>query len=190
MEAVAQGVSGASIVRAAGDIGKWLPALSKDLQLHKGASIVIAGDEQSPEVHALAHAANSFLGNVGKTVFYSDPLEANSVDQTQSLRELVGDIDARKVELLIILGGNPAYNTPIDLRLDFNRLQKVKLRAHLNLYNNQTSEICHWHINAAHYLESWGDARAYDGTASIVQPLIAPLYEGKSAYEVLALFSD
>jgi len=190
MEAVAQGVSGASIVRASGDIGSWLPAVSKDLQLHKGASIVIAGDEQPPSVHALAHAANNFLGNVGKTVFYSDPIEANSVDQTQSLRELVGDIDAGKVETLIILGGNPAYNTPVDLRLDFNRLEKVKLRAHLHLYNNETSEICHWHINAAHYLESWGDARAYDGTASIVQPLIAPLYEGRTAYEVLALFSD
>ena len=138
-------------------------------------------------MHALAHAANSFLGNVGKTVFYSDPIEANSVDQTQSLRELVGDIDGGRVETLIILGGNPAYNTPVDLRLDFNRLEKVKLRAHLHLYNNETSEICHWHINAAHYLESWGDARAYDGTASIVQPLIAPLYEGRTAYEVLAL---
>src|SRR5262249_1706754 len=76
------------------------------------------------------------------------------------------------------------------LRLDKSRLDKVKLRAHLNLYNNETSEICHWHINAAHYLESWGDARAYDGTAMIVQPLIQPLYEGKTAYEVLALFSD
>src|SRR5205823_5111680 len=133
---------------------------------------------------------NSFLGNVGKTVFYSDPLEANSVDQTQSLRELVGDIDAGKVDLLIIIGGNPTYSAPVDLRLDKKRLDKVKLRAHLNLYNNETSEICHWHINAAHYLESWGDARAYDGTAMIVQPLIQPLYEGKTAYEVLALFSD
>ncbi|HYV24890.1 MAG TPA: 4Fe-4S dicluster domain-containing protein, partial [Pyrinomonadaceae bacterium] len=208
MEAVAQGIAGASIVRASGDIGSWLPAVSKDLQLHKGASIVIAGDEQPPSVHALAHAANSALGNVGKTVFYTEPLEANSVDmrlanqllfadidanpptQTQSLRELVGDIDAGKVDLLIIIGGNPAYSAPVDLRLDKNRLDKVKLRAHLNLYNNETSEICHWHINAAHYLESWGDARAYDGTAMIVQPLIQPLYEGKTAYEVLALFSD
>jgi MoCo/4Fe-4S cofactor protein with predicted Tat translocation signal len=161
-----------------------------DLSLHKGASIVIPGRSASPNIHSLAHAMNDKLGNVGKTVFYTDPLEANSVDQGQSLRELVTDIDAGKVETLIIIGGNPAYNTPVDLRLDFNRLEKVKLRAHLNLYNNETSEICHWHINAAHYLESWGDARSYDGTASIVQPLIAPLYEGKTAYEVLALFSD
>src|SRR5207247_8251378 len=105
-------------------------------------------------------------------------------------RELVNDIDAGKVDTLIIIGGNPAYNTPVDLRLDLNRLNKVKLRAHLSLYNNETSELCHWHIPAAHYLESWGDARSYDGTATIVQPLIAPLYEGKTAHEVLALFSD
>ena len=190
MRNVAIGISNAGTVQMTGDIGSWLPAVFKDLQAHKGASIVIAGDEQPAEIHALAHLANSQLGNVGKTVFYSDPIEANSIDQTQSLRELVGDIDAGKVELLIILGGNPAYNTPIDLRLDKNRLDKVKLRAHLSLFNNETSNICHWHINAAHYLETWGDARAYDGSAMIVQPLIEPLYEGKSAYEMLALFGD
>jgi molybdopterin-containing oxidoreductase family iron-sulfur binding subunit len=161
-------------------------AIGKDL----GSSIVIAGDDQPPVVHALAHLMNANLGNVGKTVFYSDPLEANSVDQTQSLRELVTDIDAGKVETLIIIGGNPAYDTPIDLRLDLNRLSKVKLRAHLSLYNNETSDICHWHIPMAHYLESWSDTRAYDGTVSIVQPLIAPLYDGKTAHEMLALFSD
>ena len=133
---------------------------------------------------------NAALGNVGKTVFYTDPLEANSVDQTQSLRELVTDIDGGRVETLVIIGGNPAYNTPIDLRLDLNRLNKVKLRAHLSLYNNETSDICHWHIPAAHYLESWGDTRTFDGTVTLVQPLIAPLYEGKTAHEMLALFSD
>jgi MoCo/4Fe-4S cofactor protein with predicted Tat translocation signal len=168
----------------------WFRHLIQDLYDHRGASIVIAGNEQPAIVHALAHSINNKLGNVGKTVFYSDPLEANSVDQTQSLRELVTDIDAGRVDTLIIIGGNPAYNTPVDLRLDFNRLNRVKLRAHLNLYNNETSEICHWHINAAHYLESWGDARSYDGTVTIVQPLIAPLYEGKTAHEILALFSD
>ena len=165
-------------------------SIARDLQAHKGASIVIPGRFASPAIHALAQAMNDVLGNVGKTVFYSDPIEANSVDQTQSLRELVTDIDGGRVDTLIIIGGNPAYSTPVDLRLDLNRLNKVKLRAHLNLYNNETSEICHWHIPMTHYLESWGDARAYDGAATIVQPLIAPLYEGKTAYEVLALFSD
>jgi MoCo/4Fe-4S cofactor protein with predicted Tat translocation signal len=168
----------------------WFRQIAADLQQHKGASIIIAGDDQSPDVHSLTHAMNDALGNVGKTVFYTDPIEANSFDQTQSLRALVGDIDAGKVEILIIIGGNPAYNTPFDLRLDFNRLSKVKLRAHLSLYNNETSDICHWHIPAAHYLESWGDTRSYDGTVTIVQPLIAPLYEGKTAHEMLALFSD
>src|SRR5947208_1575602 len=167
----------------------WGP-LARDLERVKGISLVIAGDEQPASVHALAHIFNDSLGNVGKTVFYTDPIEANSIDQTQSLRELVGDIDAGKVDTLIVIGGNPAYNTPIDLRLDLNRLNKVKLRAHLSLYNNETSEICHWHIPMAHYLESWGDARSYDGTVTIVQPLIAPLYEGKTAQEMLALFGD
>jgi molybdopterin-containing oxidoreductase family iron-sulfur binding subunit len=168
-----------------------IAAISKDLDGHKGASIVIVGDDQPPIIHALAHAMNAALGNVGKTVFYTDPVEANSVDQTQSLRELVNDIDGGKVETLIIIGGNPAYNTPADLKLDLNRLKdKVKLRAHLSLYNDETSDICHWHIPATHYLESWGDARSYDGTVTLVQPLIQPLYEGRSAYEVLALFSE
>ena len=72
----------------------------------------------------LRHHVSAFLGNVGKTVFYTDPIEANSVDQTQSLRELVKDIDAGHVEMLVIMGGNPAYNTPADLKLDQNRLAK------------------------------------------------------------------
>jgi molybdopterin-containing oxidoreductase family iron-sulfur binding subunit len=167
--------------------------ICNDLNAHKSSSIVIAG-RSAAEIQAIAHAMNQALGNVGKTVFYSDPLEVNPPNdfrtQTESLRELVTDIDAGKVETLIIIGGNPAYDTPIDLRLDLNRLSKVKLRAHLSLYNNETSDICQWHIPAAHFLESWSDTRAYDGTVSIVQPLIAPLYDGKTAHEMLALFSD
>jgi MoCo/4Fe-4S cofactor protein with predicted Tat translocation signal len=165
-------------------------SLARDLQLHRGSSIVIPGPEQSSIVHSSAHQINEVLGNIGKTVIYTDPLEADPVDQKLSLYNLVHDIDAGSVDMLIIIGGNPAYNTPVDLRLDLNRLNKVKLRAHLSLYNNETSEICHWHIPAVHYLESWGDARSYDGTVTIVQPLIAPLYEGRTAHEVLALFSE
>jgi molybdopterin-containing oxidoreductase family iron-sulfur binding subunit len=165
--------------------------ITGDLQQHRGASIVIAGDSQPPIVHALAHAMNNALGNVGKTVFYTDPLEINSVDQRQSLQELVADIDAGRVDLLVIIGGNPVYNAPADLKFTFERMQKVtKLRVHLSEYRDETSEFCHWHIPAAHYLESWGDARSYDGTATIVQPLIQPLYDGKTAHELLAVFSD
>src|SRR5690349_11096725 len=168
----------------------WIGALLSDLQQHKGASIVIAGDNQPPIIHALAHSMNEALGNVGKTVFYSDPLAVNPVDHRTSLQELVADIDAGRVDLLVIVGGNPVHNTPPDLKLDFNRLQKAKLRVHLSEYKDETTELCHWHVPAAHYLESWGDARSYDGTVTIIQPLIEPLYEGKTPYELLAVFTD
>jgi molybdopterin-containing oxidoreductase family iron-sulfur binding subunit len=165
-------------------------AITRDLQQHKGASIVIAGKEAPPQVHAMAHAMNAALGNVGKTVFYTDPVEANSVDQQQSLQELLKDIDDGHVELLVIVGGNPVYNTPVDLKLDKDRMFKVtKLRVHLSQYRDETSELCHWQIPESHYLEAWSDTRSYDGTVSIVQPLIEPLYQSKSAHELLAVFS-
>ena len=169
----------------------WTQPLARDLQQHRGASIVVAGEQQPPIIHALAHAMNAALGNVGKTVFYSDPIEVRSEDHRESLQNLVKDIDAGQVELLVILGGNPVYNTPPDLKLDFKRLDKSNmLRVHLSEYKNETSDVCHWHVNAAHYLESWGDTRSYDGTVTIMQPLIEPLYNGKTPYELLALFSD
>ena len=164
-------------------------ALARDLLGAKGRSIVIAGKEAPPLVHALAHAINNLLGNIGQTVWYTDSLEANPVDQRQSLTELINDIDAGKVELLLIMGGNPVYNTPVDLKLDANRMSKVKLRVHLSSYNDETSELCHWHVPESHYLEAWSDARTFDGTVTIVQPLIEPLYQSKSAHEFLAVFS-
>jgi molybdopterin-containing oxidoreductase family iron-sulfur binding subunit len=166
-----------------------LDAIVRDLQQHKGASIVIAGKETPPAVHALAHAMNDELGNVGKTVLYTDPVEANSVDQRQSLQELLNDIDGGRVEMLVIVGGNPVYNTPVDLRLDKDRMFKTKLRVHLSQYKDETSELCHWHIPESHYLEAWSDTRTYDGTGTIVQPLIEPLYQSKSAHELLAVFT-
>ncbi|HEV7395790.1 MAG TPA: TAT-variant-translocated molybdopterin oxidoreductase [Pyrinomonadaceae bacterium] len=165
-------------------------AIVNDLKQHQGACIVIPGREASPLVHALAHSMNAALGNIGKTVFYTDPLEATPVDQTQSLRELVTDIDSGRVEMLVILGGNPTYNTPADLRLNQERLFKVALRVHHGAYKDETAELCHWHVPATHYLESWSDTRSVDGTVSIVQPLIEPLYESKSEHELLAVFSD
>jgi MoCo/4Fe-4S cofactor protein with predicted Tat translocation signal len=168
----------------------WIEPLVRDLQQQKGGSIVLAGEGQPPIIHTLAHAMNNALGNVGKTVFYTDPLEVNPVDQRQSLRDLVTDIDAGRVDLLVIIGGNPVHNAPADLKLYFERLQKAKLRVHLSEYKDETSELCHWHVPAAHYLETWGDTRSYDGTVTIMQPLIEPLYEGRSPSELLAVFSD
>jgi len=174
----------------------WIAPLVKDLQEHKGASIVLAGENQPSIIHALAHALNNALGNVGKTVFYTDPLEVNSVDQRESLQALLTDIDAGAVELLVLIGGNPVHNTPVDLKLSSERLQKIANQndknriVHLSEYKDETSEWSHWHVPAAHYLESWGDTRSYDGTVTIIQPLIQPLYEGKTAYELLAVFTD
>jgi molybdopterin-containing oxidoreductase family iron-sulfur binding subunit len=165
--------------------------VAADLAAHSGSSAVIPGDHLPPSVHALAHAMNAKQGNVGKTVFYTDPVDANPVNQTESLKDLVGDMNGGKVDLLIILGGNPVYDAPTDLNFaDALKSGKVPLRVHHGLYQNETAELCQWHVNASHELEAWGDARAYDGTVSIIQPLIAPLYNGKSALEFVALLSD
>ena len=189
-ENLAKTIIGALNGQAAAPTTAWIASLVHDLQQHQGASIVLAGDNQPPIIHALAHAMNSALGNVGKTVFYTDPLEVKSVDHRESLTELVNDIDAGKVDLLVIIGGNPVHNTPTDLKFTLERLEKVKMRAHLSQYKDETSQFCQWHVPAAHYLESWGDTRSYDGTVTIMQPLIEPLYEGKTPYELLAVFSD
>ncbi len=191
-EAIARSIAAATQATAGTATANhpWIDPLVRDLQQNKGASIVVAGENQPPIIHALAHAMNNSLGNVGKTVFYTDPLEVNPVDHRQSLQDLINDLDAGRVELLLIIGGNPVHNTPIDQKLYFDRLEKAKLRVHLSEYKDETSELCHWHVPAAHYLESWGDTRSYDGTVTIIQPLIEPLYGGKTPYELLAVFSD
>jgi MoCo/4Fe-4S cofactor protein with predicted Tat translocation signal len=166
--------------------GKFLDALIQDLRKHPGSSIVVAGERQPPVVHALAHAINHALNNVGNTVIYTDPIEANPANQMQSLRELTNEMNAGAVDVLLILGGNPVFTAPRDLPFT-EALSKVKLRVHLGLYEDETSNLCHWHIPAAHFLETWGDARAHDGTVTVMQPLIAPLYGGKSVHEMLAV---
>ena len=164
---------------------RWIAAAVRDLKNHRGACLVLAGEQQPAIVHALAHAMNQALGNVGKTVVYTETVEANPVDQTESLRELVGEMNAGKVESLVILGGNPVFTAPADLQF-VDSITRVKRAIHLSLYENETTRLCHWHVPETHYLEAWSDVRAYDGTLSIVQPLIAPLYEGRSAHELLA----
>src|ERR1035437_5501612 len=169
---------------------RFISALAADLSRTHGASVVIAGDHQPPAIHALAHALNQSLGNVGKTVFYADAVDANPVNQIDSLKDLVADMNGGKVDLLIVLGGNPAYDAPADLNFaDALKSNKTPVRVHYGLYQDETAELCQWHVNATHELEAWGDARAYDGTVSIIQPLIAPLYNGKSALEFVALLS-
>jgi molybdopterin-containing oxidoreductase family iron-sulfur binding subunit len=168
---------------------KWIAAVAKDLQQHRGRSVVLAGDRQPPVVHLLAHALNDRLGNVGQTVLHTRPIETDPIDQTESLHELVKALNAGQVEILVILGGNPVFTAPVDFYFK-DSIQKVPLRIHLSLYQDETSRQCHWHLPEAHYLESWSDTRAFDGTASIVQPLIAPLYHGRSSHELLAVLTN
>jgi molybdopterin-containing oxidoreductase family iron-sulfur binding subunit len=163
----------------------WLAALVSDLQAHRGASLVIAGEGQPAEVHALAHAMNRQLDNVGRTVEYLVPVEAQPIDQQASLRELVELMRQGEAKLLVVLGGNPVYNAPGELEFA-KAYERVALRVHLSPYFDETSFLSHWHIPAVHQLESWGDARAFDGMATIQQPLIAPLYGGRTAHELVA----
>ncbi|HET9399422.1 MAG TPA: TAT-variant-translocated molybdopterin oxidoreductase [Candidatus Acidoferrales bacterium] len=185
VESIARAIAGSGQPPQAANVPKgWVEALVRDLQSHRGRSIVIAGDAQPPVVHAIAHAINAALGNIGSTVIYTDPVEANPESQLDSLRQLCADIAAGRVHTLFLLGVNPVYDAPADL--DFtSKLLSVDFRAHLGLYEDETAELCHWHIPMAHELESWGDARGYDGTAGIIQPLIAPLYDGRTAHEIL-----
>ncbi|MFO7691709.1 MAG: TAT-variant-translocated molybdopterin oxidoreductase [Vicinamibacterales bacterium] len=178
------GVPGAPAAAAPASAQKMLEAAARDLLANRGASIVVPGDEQPPPIHALCHAINGALGNAGVTVLYTDAVAASPESQLRSLGELVGDINAGKVDALLVLGGNPVYDAPSDLRFG-DALEEVAFTARLGLYEDETSARCQWHIPEAHALEAWSDARAWDGTATIVQPLIAPLYGGKSAHDML-----
>ncbi len=183
------GVGGAGAASAPESAAAWMAPLVSDLQAHRGQSLVIAGDGQPPIVHALAHAINDALGNVGATVTYTQTAEAQPMNQLAGLRELVGEMYAGTVEFLLILGGNPVYSAPADLNFAA-AMERVPLRVHLSLYEDETSALCHWHVPETHFLEAWSDVRSADGTATIIQPLIAPLYNGKSAHEVIAAIAD
>ena len=146
--------------------------------------MVIPGEQASPAVHAAAYALNASLGEVGKTVVYTETVNPLPSEQVADLKALVADMNAGKVQWLVMLGVNPLYSAPADLdfRAAFN---KVPMTVHLGTHVDETGSLSNWHINKAHYLESWSDARAYDGTISIIQPMIAPMYGGKSAHDVL-----
>ncbi len=192
IEAIARALAQALGLPVAGALdaavlpGGALAACARDLKQNAGQALVVVGDAQPPIVHALAHAINDALGNAGRTVSYGAPILSLAEPQGESLRILTEDMAAGKVDTLIMLGGNPVYNAPAD-RLFAERLAKVGLTAHLSLYDDETSALCDWQIPQAHFLESWSDTRAFDGTAALQQPLIAPLYGGKSAHELLAL---
>lgn len=162
----------------------WAAAVADDLKAHRGRGVVLVGDSQPAVVHALAQAINVALDNVGHTVFHTEPLEPEPQDGIESLRVLTAEMVAGHVQSLFILGANPVYDAPADI--PFARsLDAVPLRVHWGLYEDETAELCHWHVPATHDLETWGDIRAFDGTVTIQQPLIDPMYGGKNVLQVL-----
>ncbi|MFN3386168.1 MAG: TAT-variant-translocated molybdopterin oxidoreductase [Candidatus Thermochlorobacter sp.] len=166
---------------------KWIAAVAKDLIANKGKSLVVAGREQPAAVHALAIAINAGLENLGKTVSFV-PFKDAALPSRSEFEKFVKSMHDGEVETLVILGGNPVYNAPADL--DFKgALKKVKTSIHLSYHNDETSALTTWHLPRAHFLEIWGDARAADGTASLIQPLIAPLFDTRSPIEVLNLIT-
>jgi Fe-S-cluster-containing dehydrogenase component/anaerobic selenocysteine-containing dehydrogenase len=164
---------------------KWIQAVAKELAGARAKSILVAGTRQPPRVHALVHALNAALGNAGHTVNYLPPADRFEGDPVASLKALVDDMTKTMVSSLIILGGNPVYDAPADLKFG-ERLALLGSSVHFASHFNETSEKCVWHAPRAHELEAWGDQSALDGTVAIQQPLIAPLFGGRSDIEVLA----
>jgi MoCo/4Fe-4S cofactor protein with predicted Tat translocation signal len=166
---------------------KFVNAAADDLNSARGASVIAAGPSAPLAVHLLAHAINQKIGAIGKTVtLIDDPAGNRTATHFAQIMSLSKDMADGKVQTLLILGGNPAYDAPLDAHFD-ELLPKIDASIHLSLYDDETSRKCKWHIPRAHYLEAWGDGRAWDGSANIVQPLIEPLFDGKSIIEILAL---
>ncbi len=182
--AAAVGAGGSGAQPPSGPAGKFLTALAADLKANAGKCVVIPGEQQSPEVHLAAIAINQALGNVGKTVVYTSTVNPMPSIQGQDIVNLVNDVKAGKVEWLVILNTNPVYSAPVDLQFD-QVMNKVKHTVHLGSHFNETAVVAEWHINGTHFLENWSDTRAYDGTATVIQPMIDPLYGGKSAHDVI-----
>lgn len=179
------GVSAPAATRPAAVSAELFDALVADLKRYAGKCVVVVGETQPPVVHALAHAMNEALGNVGKTVTYLRSAAARPAVHLDELAELVAAMNAGDVKALVIFDANPVYTAPASL--DFaGALAKVPFTARLGLYPDETSAAVQWVIPQAHFLETWSDARAFDGTVTIQQPLILPFYSGKSAHEVVA----
>src|SRR5207237_3813238 len=164
---------------------RWIDAVAKDLLANRGKSLIVAGERQPAAVHAAVCALNTFLGNTGKTDSYYETKDA-VLPSVSSLAALVSALNAGSIKTLVVLGGNPAFDAPAVL--DFARaMAKAGHSIALGHAVDETSSKAEWHIPRAHYLESWGDARAVGGTVSVVQPLILPLFGGRSPLEVLGL---
>lgn len=168
---------------------QWISAVARDLSRHKGRVAVLVGDRQPADVHVLGYALASALDSLGSTMRFSSSAMPEAGGDTYKPERLLSELDGGDVDTLVLLGGNPAYALPWDARWN-ERVRKATERVHLSLFENETSASATWFLPETHYLEKWGDGRAYDGTVSFVQPLIRPLYDGVSIEEVLAALSS
>ena len=168
---------------------KFLSALAADLKANAGKSAVLPGLYQDPSVAASAMAINQALGNVGKTVSLGSAPDVSNSDQLGDLKALVADLNAGKVDWLVMLDSNPVYDAPADLEF-LAAMLKAKVSVHFGSHIDETGLEATWHVSSAHYLESWSDVRAYDGTVSIIQPLIEPLYGGHTAHDFVQAMLD
>ena len=159
----------------------FVSALAKDLAAHKGKAVVLVGERQPAWVHALGHLANSLLGADGALVTWR--MEGD-LPAFESVAELAAGLAAGTIQHVLCVGTNPAYDGPADADLPA-ALGRAKTLIHAGLYRDETARLAHWHLPLAHYLESWSDLRGLDGTASIVQPLLAPLHGGIEAVTLL-----
>jgi molybdopterin-containing oxidoreductase family iron-sulfur binding subunit len=159
-------------------------AVLEDLRANSGAALIVPGKGLSPDIHALVHTLNHRLGGHGKTFDHIEPVASQPILHVDSIRALTAAMRERQVQMLFILDGNPVYDAPADAEF-LECLRSVPESVHLSAYVDETSVHCQWHIPRVHELEQWSDARAFDGTTNIVQPVIAPLYGGRSAHEVL-----
>ena len=168
---------------------EFVEALADDLAAHRGESLVLVGPRQPAAVHAMAAMVNQALGNVGRTLSYIEVADPDRATHVDAMSELSAEMASGAVRMLLILGGNPVYDAPVGS--DFaDRLSQVPHSMHLSLYDDETSRRCGWHLPQAHFLETWGDGRAFDGTWTLQQPLIEALYGGRSAIEVLAMLLE
>ncbi|HVK88358.1 MAG TPA: TAT-variant-translocated molybdopterin oxidoreductase [Kofleriaceae bacterium] len=169
----------------------FIKVLADELKTNTGRAVVIAGRRQPADVHALVAKINQTIGAVGETLEYREDPDPSRKPHLQSITDLVKDLATPgRVSTLIILGGNPVYDAPVDL--DFaGALSKVATSIHLSETQNETSQKTSWHVPRSHFLEAWGDTRTWDGTITLAQPLIAPIYGTLSAIELLsALLGD
>ncbi len=162
--------------------------IAKDLSDHKGSGLVVAGAKQPPEVHAAVAKLNADLGNNGKTVSYLDDPQGERPTSLESISDLSAKMKSGEISSLMVIECNPAYDAPAEL--GFVSLMKgLKSAIQLGMYRDETANFCQWHLNSAHPLEVWGDAIARDGSYCIAQPLILPLFDSKSAAEVLTMLA-